>query len=327
MPIKKGVVTLFIIGLFISIFECINIITEKQQHSYNFPSFQVFDIHEQLITSSVFRGDFTVIIFIDPRFPDDNDFIFRLISEKYEALNIIAITDFPDLLKIDYKVKSGRIIIFNDSENKLREIFRIRHKEGFYLLFGKDGSLIASGLLKEGFDKKLKIVLNTLLRQMVFSLSLLCKEGDFLEQYSWLSQLQPLLFISEKQYVLFILFSYYCGSCGLNDVIEKLNDFYLAHRREIEIIGILNSYYYNQIDVDLLKEQSQVIFPLVLSDKNMSSKWNLLIADFSREHLNCIGILSSQEGKILKVGFLSGSMINDFLESIKNYFNEDERVK
>jgi len=294
----------------------INTSVPKEKTITELPAFKAVDYEGRLILSSELKGMLVLVVFLDPRLPDDVDFLDQIFSYDFNDLKAIIITNYPVLLKTDHKVYPKKITIFYDVDNNLKETFSVRYREGGYFLFGRDGSLLASGFNHEGFDRNLKIILNNLLKDKTFNLSLIAMEGDFLGTYSWLKQLEYWLFISEKKYISFVLFSKYCGSCNQDVLVEQLNNLFLAHRKNLDIIGILNSSFYDQGQLEILKMQSQAIFPLVLSDDLLSRKWDLLISDFNRDYLNNIVLFVSGEGRILKVGYLYGTGLKEYVDYV-----------
>lgn len=78
------------------------------------------------------------------------------------------------------------------------------------------------------------------------------------------------------------------------------------------VIGVLHSKYYNFQELRALLSQSNISFPLFLSDDNLNAIWDKLIEKYNDKILNNIIFMSDKNGRILKAFHPSLSHWNEF---------------
>lgn len=138
-----------------------------------------------------------------------------------------------------------------------------------------------------------------------------------LNDKTWLNQLNNVVLSGDKEYYLFALFASFCASCQQGSIVSDQNNVFLTKRHFVEVFSVVFSRDLSKNDINSLRDQAKIAYPIVGADTELSAKWASLIDTYNSSLLNNILILADREGRILKVFDVTCQCYGEFINFVR----------
>jgi hypothetical protein len=227
---------------------------------------------------------------------------------------MIIFTDNYDLLKEKSVIDFERIVIIKDNNDKMKNLFR-NPANNSHSLFNKNGEMIYTGVNSVGYERGIKIHLLDLIDNDMFNISDFMKQKNIhLNRNS--IQISNLVHRSENKYLIVSLFTDFCDTCLSGYILHKINKIHLNPLDKTGTYAILYGNYYSKTDISILKSQSGYSFPILISNKALTDKWQKYISKYNDKIINNLIIFLDKKGYILDVFQKNTNNVNDYFDHI-----------
>ncbi|MCP2519369.1 hypothetical protein NLC26_01600 [Candidatus Aminicenantes bacterium AC-708-M15] len=309
--------------IIIQLFKKGNNIIESQFNSKKFimklPKFDSMDVRGKLVKSENFKGKNLYVQFVDPLDFDDIDLIKKIyVNWKDENLEIVVITKDFERFKARSGIGTEDIIVLANDYEKLKSKFNSPQCCGTYYLFNKSGRVIAAGKNVIGYENGVKVFLKQLIRNEYFSMSNFIRANENIKNIEWFDQIAEIIEKEDKRYFIFSLFTSFCESCLSGAIINNLKKIYSKNKNFIYVMCILNADFHTKEDIESLRSQSGINFPIVIADSLLNQKWVSLIHEFREADLTDIVFIVDKTGKILKVYHRNCNCYKSFFDFVNS---------
>jgi hypothetical protein len=244
-------------------------------------------------------GNIIYLQFIRARHLSDIELANNVLThwEKTKLKIVLLFENANDINKINIDV--GRFLPINESLLSIDQFTRGGVEDFF--IFDKTGKLFSKGRSDFGYDDGPKVALKRLVNDEYFSLDLMLKRGDNIFKNEEWSQIGDFIKILKKEYYIVCLFNSICGGCFSGEIIRYFDKISANNNPIVFVVCILNNQYFSNNDILALKSQMNILMPIYLSSKLLSTKWNKLITDYRASELNNIIVIIDKYGEILRV--------------------------
>jgi len=276
---------------------------QKKSTSYSIvrlPKFVTADIHGNVIKGTDYRDKPLVVLFINPRDPDDMniaDLVHREWSGK--AAQIIFTSYDPVLSGKTNLIPDDSVIISNDYL-RMKRLFRSPANVGSYHIFDKSGLVIAQGANREPYENTIKTALLQEIHGLRFSMAVFIKEGALIKDLPWLAQIEKEVCGGTQQICLVSMHTKICSSCSSGTIIAELDETCHKRSESIRAISVVPPSY-DEADIVSLKKQLGVDYTILIADIELARQWQLLIEQFNESLLSDIVFIVDRSGKSVKV--------------------------
>lgn len=288
----------------------------------SYPEFSAVDIFGNKINPSTLKGSNVFIQFINPKLHEQVDLLKKIYFEfnEQELLIVVFTKDFK-ILKKEIRYTLGSIFFITSGYEKFKKIFQVPSCcESFYL-FDKSGNLVITDFNWKGYEEGIKTQLQSLLKKIEFSIHYFIKSGENIRNIDWFDHLWKII-IREKtpNYHVISMFTRICSSCPSGRIINNLKELYKTSNKSAQFLSILSDNF-SENDVNNLKINLGIKFPMIKADEKLANKWNKLIKEFRETDLNNIVFLIDKKGQILSV------MQSNNQEEFFTYLSDKIRAK
>ncbi|MBC7349700.1 MAG: hypothetical protein H5U05_06985 [Candidatus Aminicenantes bacterium] len=260
------------------------------------PSFpdRLFNIGTNKYEIPNFKNDFIYLQLLRSNNENDVTFFSKLINNfDAENLKLIIVSDNPSIIK---KIPNSPNFYFADF-NELSSQDKKKLYDMQYYIFGPGYKLLTAGNTLENYEYTVKIYLMQFIKNISFKVDEILS-GKNIFDLKHFNLLKSIVEHSPRDYFMVALFTDFCDSCNTGYLIKKLDN--ISKYNEIEVIGILYSNYYSYQQLNALISQSNLSFPVILSDDNLNMEWDKLIKRYNDKLLNNIIFVTDRKGNILK---------------------------
>jgi len=233
---------------------------------------------------------------------DDLDLIKTIyFNWKDENVKLVAITNDIERFNLKSGISFQDIIVINNDYEELKSKFNSPYYAGTYYLFNNLGTLVNTGNNSNGYEKELKSYLKQVVKNEYFSISYFIKVDENIRNIEWFKQVSEVVGKDKKEYFIISLFTSFCSSCKSGAIINELKKFYSYNQSLIYVMSILNADFYKPEDINSLKSQSGIDFPIIIADKLLNQKWSSLIHEYRENDLTDIIFIVNKLGKIERI--------------------------
>jgi hypothetical protein len=282
------------------------------------PDFRAIDIHGRRIDKQMISGRSCYIQLVRSRSVSEVE-LFRKVYEEWlnDNIEIIGITDDPDILlsKLGADPASARII--SDNGGALGRLFNAGSADGSYYIFTPDGVSIDSGLSSRDYEDAVKPTLMRLLRNEFFEIRELIGTATNINDVPAFGSLARRLKENKRPFCVFSFFSMFCSTCATASLINELKRINEVYQDNIAVFSVLLSDQYSEAEIPALRSQASVDFSFVISDPPLTSVWLALINKYNRSSLNGIAMLIDKEGNIRSLYSPGCGCIGEFRRSLE----------
>jgi len=285
------------------------------------PKFRAADVTGHEFRSEYLQGRIAYIQFINASRIDDIASLNAVYRdwEKRELL-LVAVTNNSIALLSRIAFDTTYMRVLEDPNGKIADRFGSSYTEGSYYLFNQSGLLVASGKNDSAPELGIKNEFMRALNNRSFSISDFIPIGENIIAIEWLRDLDILRKSSLKCCV-FALFNSVCYSCQSRMILHNLNEIYLMGRDKIQVVIIL-SQDYAESDIDNLRSQFNVSYPIIRATNSLYEKWSLLNGEYSID-LNNIIFVIDQKGTITRLAYPGCDCIWDIYNFVKSIIEVD----
>lgn len=267
------------------------------------PTFETVDYLGRSITDSTYRGKDVYFQFINPASTDDIDLFMQVYDNfKSESINLVIFTATPSILQKSLKIKDKKVFIAGKNFHQIQQAFRIPANTGSFFLFDSDGNKLAEGNSGHGYENGPKLALNKLIWNETFDISEFIRLDDSLDQMEWFGQLGRIIESENKEVFLFFLSVRLCDQCGGGAIINRLRRLNATYGDAVGIYAVSFTQY-STFDIEALKSQAEISFPLINANTELYDTWDMLIQRFNRKCLDNIVFVTDKSGKVQGISF------------------------
>jgi len=174
----------------------------------------------------------------------------------------------------------------------------------------------------ENYEYTVKIYLRQFIKNVTFEVDEILPGTNIFDLKHFVL-LKSIIGHSPRDYFIIALFTDFCDSGNTGYLIKELDD--ISKYNEIEVTGLLYSNYYNYQQLGALLSQSNISFPVILSDDNLNMEWDKLIKKYNDKSLNNIIFMIDKTGKILKAFHPSIIDWNEFKAFALDYIRKKKK--
>jgi hypothetical protein len=241
------------------------------------PKFKSVDVLGRTINNNILRNKVSYIQFVNSFDPDDIDLIKKVyFNWKDENITIIVITNNLENFKSKSGIDIKDIIVINNDYERMKLKFNSPTSQGSYYLFSASGKTVSAERNNVRYERGIKIFLNRLIKNKYFSISDFVKTDENIKNTKWFGQVAKILEKEDKNFFLISMFTSICDTCPEGSIINYLNKIHSDSQDSVYVLSILNQNF-NKHDIENLKSQLNIGFPIITADLELSQKWNFLI--------------------------------------------------
>lgn len=293
----------------------------------NLPQFNFLDINGDLVKNEDFKGKNLYIQFVDPSDFDDINLIKTVYSKwKDENLNFVVIAKNIEKFKVKIGIGLKNIIVITNDYEKLKSKFNSHPHSGTYHLFNGSGDVVAAGSNYIGYERGVKVFLNQLIKNKYFSISDFIKANENIKNIDWFSDVAKIIEKEEKHYFIISMFTSFSADCESGRIINTLQKIYSQNLNSVYVLAILNADFIKKEDINNLKSQSKVDFPIIIADHRLNQRWSSLMYEFRETDLTDIVFVMDKSGEILKILDQSCKCYNGFFSFVYSLIQNEEAI-
>jgi len=291
-------------------------------HSRGIPDFQAKSISDQLVKNTDFKGKNLYIQFANARESEDTALFSRVYGDfKDEGLEFVLFTDDSDKALKKLNIDKNQVHVVSENYEQYRQLFGSAKNTGSFYLFNGSGEKIVSDKNAKGYEEGPKLKLNELLWNESFNISEFVDHNANLNTIEWLSQVREIVQQEQKKLHLFYLSVNLCEPCGGGAIIERLKKIDSENEGAVRVTAISYTHYADQ-DINALRSQSGVKFPIVFAEGRLLEKWDSMIRRFNRSSLDNILFVTDMSGHIHSIMFSGCKCFNDFFAATEQLIKE-----
>ena len=214
---------------------------------------------------------------------------------------LVAITNDFEKFKLKSGIALQDIIVISKDYEKLKSKFNSPYYAGTYYLFNNSGAVVNAGKNSIGYEKELKSFLKRLVKNEYFSISDFIRANENIRNIDWFKQVAEIVEKEDKKYFIISLFTSFCGSCKSGAIINELKKIYSDKQNPTYVMSILNADFYKPKDINSIKSQSGIDFPIIIADQLLNQKWSSLIREYREIDLANIIFIVNKFGYIERI--------------------------
>ena len=280
------------------------------------PRFVTKDINGRIISKNSLENKATYLQFVNSIDPDDIDTLDSVYNNwKGVKLSILIIA--KDNKFMNGKDYSQATIILRDYD-KMLKLFRSSERTGTYHVFDNKGNVIMQSYTRDSYENRIKYYLNKAVYNKVFKISDFIDTRKKTSEIGYFKQIDEIIRNSGNDYLIFSLHTKICGTCSGGEIIHILKQYYKNIQSNISIIEIVQPYY-NDKEINMMRRELQIDFPIYIADGSLVERWNELITEYTERELNGIIFVTNKSGVILNIMYPG-------CNCAKSFFNDIARI-
>jgi len=270
------------------------------QESSLLPVMDLQDDRKQIISTKNLIGSPLFVQFIDPRVDAQVNAILNILKNRpNHPLTWLFITDNASLLRS--RLPGDDTTIVEKEYDALLKIFGVRQGLEHWFIFDEAGKLKAQGRYDSGDAiGRLHSIVDG---QPGYSAALFLESLDSLNESGKLSELRDKCAKVRSGKAVFVLFSSVCTGCAEASLIEIIIS-YAKRYPHIWFEALLPNTFARQ-DIDNLKANLDLAFPVELASDSLSQEWLALSDRYGEKEINGTVFVLDRQGVISAANGLS----------------------
>ncbi len=291
-------------------------------HSHEIPAFEAKCLNGQRIKNSDFKGKRLYLQLVNAIDSEDYDLFNKVYSDfKDEDLEFVLFTDHPDKRLNNMNIDMNKVHIVGENYDHYRTLFRSPRNIGSWFLCDATGRIIDAGRNSRGYEDGPKLKLYQLMWNEFFNISEFIDHTGNLRDVEWLAQVKEVVQQDKSALHLFFLSVNLCEQCGGGKIIDNLLKIHSQYKGTVRVTAISYTHYSDQ-DIDALRSQSGITFPILFAEGRFLEKWDSMIKRFNRKTLDNILFTTDGSGKIYNIMFSGCKCFNDFFAATNQRIKE-----
>lgn len=256
--------------------------------SHELPILRLQDDKGKVISTSRFIGAPLFVQAVNPYIEAQINSLIRIRAKRPKhKMSWLVITKDAMELRKRLTDRSDDLVIVEDNSNMLRDLFSIpRCCEG-WLIFDQAGKLRGDGRYDEGNAKDL--LYNVVDGKQLYSPAILLEILKVLNTQGALEQMHNAAKNSHEGKAVIVMLSSVCTGCDDALLVDMLNS-YARQNRSVGYLALLPNTF-SRIEVENLKTNLDITFPVAIAATALSEKWSSLNEQYGARTINGTVIL------------------------------------
>jgi hypothetical protein len=277
------------------------------------PRFKFADISDREYDLGAFSGKNIYIQFLDPSLETDL-VLAENVWRTWHDYNLTMII-FPKNINSEITrlaaALDGFLVAKPINFLKIKRLLKSPSCCEQFYIYDLNHKLFAKGYSVIGYESTAKKYLQRLLENKSFNINVFIKKDKTVAEINWLHQISRLIDLNKKKIYVVGLFSNVCNNCLSGNLLKRLN----ALDRENQYVCVFSilKKSYSESDINNLKDNLKIGFPVYLADDKLDNKWNKLMHSFSETELNNIIIVADKDGRIDKILYEGCACYSSFM--------------
>lgn len=173
-------------------------------------------------------------------------------------------------------------------------------KYGKHYLFNKNNERVFSAENYIPYDAGVKRYLQLAVNNRQFHISEFIEEKQNIKKMPIFDQIRTYMEQENRDHLLIGMIYSFCESCASGLLIETLKELNSTIGWKKAVIIIL-SMEYTEADIEILKSQFRIDFPILIASRGLNERWREIIEEYSKNDVNNIVFAVDRSGNIVRV--------------------------